>query len=124
MLAVVRKHHTNQPLFEVKGDIPSKVMQYLKNEFGQDIEVLQDDEEMIDIFDTEWYKEISASTTPGEALRIYRENAGLTQAELGKQLGKLSRQKISDLERGKRNISKEMAKQLSKIFRVPVARFL
>ena len=124
MLAVVRKHHTKQPLFEVKGDIPLKVMQYLKEEFGQDIEVLQDDEEMVDIFDTEWYKEISASTTPGEALKIYRENAGLTQSELGKKLGKFSRQKISDLERGKRNISKEMAKQLSKIFQVPVVRFL
>lgn len=124
MLAVVKKHHTKQPLFEVKGDIPSKVMQYLKKEFGQDIEVLQDDEEMADIFDSEWYKEISASTTPGEALKIYRENAGLTQSELGKKLGKLSRQKISDLERGKRNISKEVSKQLSKIFQVPIARFL
>ena len=124
MLAVVKKHHTNQPLFQVKGDIPFKVMEYLKEEFGQDIEVLQDDEEMVDVFESDWYKEISAATTPGEVLRIYRENAGLTQAELGKKLGKLSRQKISDLEQGKRNISKEMAKKLSKILQVPVARFL
>ena len=124
MLAVVKKHHTNQPLFQVKGDIPFKVMEYLKEEFGQDIEVLQDDEEMVDVFESDWYKEISAATTPGEVLRIYRENAGLTQAELGKKLGKLSRQKISDLEQGKRNISKEMAKKLSKILQVPAARFL
>jgi len=124
MLAVVKKHHTNQPLFAVKGDIPLKVMEYLKEEFGQDIEVLQDDEEMVDIFESDWYKEISAATTPGEVLRIYRENAGLTQAGLGEKLGKLSRQKISDLEQGKRNISKEMAKKLSKILQVPVARFL
>ena len=82
MLAVVKKHHTKQPLFEVKGDIPSKVVQYLEKEFGQDIEVFQDDEEMVDIFDTEWYKEIRASTTPGEALKIYRENAGLPQTSV------------------------------------------
>jgi hypothetical protein len=35
MLAVVKKHHTNQPLFEIRGDIPVKVVEYLKEEFGQ-----------------------------------------------------------------------------------------
>ncbi len=124
MLAVVKKHLTKQPLFEVRGRIPTKVMEYLKEEFGKDIEVLEDDEEMLNIFDTDWYKEISSSTTPGEVLRIYRENAGLTQEKLGRRLGKFSRQKISDMERGKRNISKETAKKLSQIFNVPVERFL
>ena len=57
MLAVVRKHLTKQPLFEVRGSIPTKVMEYLKEEFGKDIEVLEDDEEMVNIFDTDWYKE-------------------------------------------------------------------
>ena len=123
MLAVVKKHHTDKTLFEVKGEIPSKVVRYLKEEFGQAVEVV-DDEEMVNIFDTGWYKEISASTTPGEVVRIYRENAGLTQEELGRQLGKFSRQKISDMERGKRNISKEVAKKLSRIFKVSSDRFL
>jgi transcriptional regulator with XRE-family HTH domain len=85
---------------------------------------LEDDEEMVNIFDTDWYREISSSTTPGEVLRIYRENAGFTQEELGKKLGKFSRQNISDMVRGKRNITKETTKKLSRIFNVPVERFL
>lgn len=124
MLAVVKKHLTKQPLFEVRGNIPIKVMEYLKEEFGQDVELLEDDEDMVNIFDTDWYREISSSTTPGEILRIYRENAEFTQEELGKKLGKFSRQNISDMERGKRNISKEVAKKFSRIFNVPVERFL
>ncbi len=124
MLAVVKKHRTDQPLFEIRGDIPLKVVQYLKNEFGRDVEVLRDDEEMVSIIDTEWFKEIGDATTPGETMRIYRENAGLTQEELGRKLGKFSRQKISDMERGSRNISSEVAKKLSHIFQVPIERFL
>ena len=79
---------------------------------------------MVNIFDTEWYREISSSITPGEAMKIYRENAGLTREELGRKLGKLSRQKISDMERGMRSISKDVAKKLSLIFRVSIDRFL
>jgi DNA-binding XRE family transcriptional regulator len=124
MLAVVKKRLTKQPLFEVRGNIPTNVMEYLREEFGEDVEWLEDDEEMVNIFDTDWYREVSSSTTPGEVLRIYRENAGFTQEELGQKLGKLSRQKISDMECGKRSISKETAKKLSLIFKVPVARFL
>jgi len=124
MLAVVKKHHTDQPLFEIRGDIPVKVVEYLKKEFGQHVEVLKDDEELVDIFETEWYKNISSTTTPGEYLKIYRENAKITQEELGRKLGKFSRQKISDMENGKRPISKELAKKLCRLFQVPVERFL
>jgi len=124
MLAVVKKHRTSQPLFELRGDIPTKVVQYLKEEFGQDVEVLKNDEEMIDIFETEWYKEVRASTTPGEVMKIYRQNAGFSQEKLGMKLGGFSRQKVSDMECNKRSISKEAAKKLSRLFQVPVGRFL
>jgi transcriptional regulator with XRE-family HTH domain len=76
------------------------------------------------IFVADWYKKISSTTTPGEVLKIYRENAALTQEELGRKLGKFSRQKISDMEGGKRSISKEVAKKLCQLFQVPVERFL
>ncbi len=79
---------------------------------------------MVDIFETDWYKKISSTTTPGEVLKIYRENAELTQEELGRKLGKFSRQKISDMEGGKRTIRKEVAKKLCQLFQVPVERFL
>jgi antitoxin component HigA of HigAB toxin-antitoxin module len=124
MLAVVRKPRTNTTLFKVNGDIPSGVLKYLEREFGQDVEVVEDDEELLNIFDTDWYKGISEATTPGDILRIYRENFGLTQAQLGQKLGKLTRQKISDIEHNKRSISKDVAKKLSQLFKVPIDRFL
>jgi antitoxin component HigA of HigAB toxin-antitoxin module len=124
MLAVVKKPRTNLPLFEVKGNIPSRVIKYLHQVYGQNIELVDEDEERVKIVETDWYREIKSTTTPGDTVRIYRENLGLTQAELGRKLGKYSRQKISDIEHSKRSISKEMAKKLSTIFPVPVERFL
>ncbi len=52
---------------------------------------MDDEEELVNIFDTKRYKEISSSPTLGEALKIYRENFGLSQTELGKKLGKFTR---------------------------------
>jgi DNA-binding XRE family transcriptional regulator len=124
MLAVVKKPRTNKTLFKVKGDIPSEVIEYLEREFGQDVEVVKDDEELLNIFDTDWYKDISEATTPGDTLRIYRENFRMTQAELGRKLGKFTRQKISDMEHNKRAISKDVARKLSQLFDVPIDRFI
>jgi antitoxin component HigA of HigAB toxin-antitoxin module len=124
MLAVVKKPRTNLPLFEVKGNIPSKVIKYLHQVYGQNIELVDEDEERVKIVETDWYRDIKSATTPGDVVRIYRENLGLTQAELGRKLGKYSRQKISDIEHSKRSISKEVAKKFSTIFTVPVDRFL
>ncbi len=125
MLAVVKKPHTKQTLFEVKGDIPSQVLQYLTQTFGQDVEVCDPDEERVDIFSTSWYHQVSTQTTPGEILKIYRENQGMSQAELGHQLGTTwTRQKVSDLEHNRRHVSKDIGKKLGQIFGVPVERFL
>jgi antitoxin component HigA of HigAB toxin-antitoxin module len=124
MLAVVKKPHTNSSLFKIEGDIPAGVLKYLRREFGQDVEVIDEDEELLNIFETEWYQEIKGSTTPGEILMIYRNNFGLTQTDLGQKLGKFTRQKISDMEHNKRSISKDVAKKLSRLFDVPVDRFL
>ncbi|MEA1934024.1 MAG: helix-turn-helix transcriptional regulator [Thermodesulfobacteriota bacterium] len=122
MLAVVKKPHTNSSLFKIKGDIPAGVLKYLRREFGQDVEVIDEDEELLNIFETEWYQEIKEATTPGEILMIYRNNFGLTQTDLGQKLGKFTRQKISDMEHNKRSISKDIAKKLSRLFDVPVDR--
>ncbi len=101
MLAVVKKHRTDIPLFKVKGDIPDRLMDFLKNEFGQDLDIVEEHEELADIFDTDWYKEVSLKMTPGDALKIYRENLGLTPAELAGKIGELTGQKLSDMEKNK-----------------------
>jgi DNA-binding XRE family transcriptional regulator len=124
MLAVVKKRRTNKRLFEIRGDIPQNTIKYLKKEFGSSFEILQDENELIDIFKTDWFSKIHKNTRPGDSIKIYRQNHGLTQAELGEKLGHLTKQNISDMENGRRGISKNTAKKLSAIFDVPVERFL
>ncbi|RLD66004.1 MAG: XRE family transcriptional regulator [Bacteroidetes bacterium] len=124
MLAVVKKPHTEIPLFEVKGDIPDNLLQYLQDNFSGNINVSNDEEEVMSVFSSDWFKNIESTTTPGDIVKIYRENLSLTQEQLGKKLGKFTRQNISDIERGRRSISKEVAKKLSAFFDVSVERFI
>jgi len=124
MLAVVKKRRTNKRIFEIKGDIPQNILDYFKTEYGNAFEILQDEDELVDIFKTDWFKKINKDTSPGESIKIYRQNLGLTQAELGNRLGNFSKQNISDMENSRRGISKETAKKLSIIFDVPIERFL
>ena len=56
--------------------------------------------------------------------KIFRENRNMTQAELGKMLGGLPRQHVSNMENGLRPISKKIALRLSKAFDVSVERFI
>ncbi len=123
MLAVVKKPHTNIMLFEVKGNIPSQVLNYLQQQFGKDIEIIEDEEEFINIFETDWYKQINSALTPGDAIKVYRENYGLSQTELAQKLGNLTKDFIIELESNQRKISQEMAKKLGQLFKVPVDRF-
>ena len=37
----------------------------------------------MNFFETDWYRDIKSKMTPGDNLRIYRENRDLTQAKLG-----------------------------------------
>ncbi|MBT4089464.1 MAG: helix-turn-helix transcriptional regulator [Deltaproteobacteria bacterium] len=125
MLAVVRKPHTKIPVFEVRGEIPEELLNYIKKEMKYTVDIDDDDgDEYVDITETDWYKERKANRSPGQAVRVYRDNFGFTQAKLGEKLGGLSRQNVSDMENNRRGISKDIAKKLSKIFKVPVDRFI
>ena len=99
---------------KMKGDIPERVILFLEEEYGVSLRQTADDgEEVVNAFETDWYKRTMAAMTPGKALRIYRENAGLTQAALGERIGGVPRQHISNMENGKRPIGKENAKRLA-----------
>lgn len=123
MLAVVKKPRTKTPIFEIKGEIPDNVMDFLKKEFIVEIDD-DDDEEYVNLMETDWFKGREAGRSPGQAVRVYRDNFGYSQAELGKVLGGMSRQNVSDMENNRRGISKDIAKKLSKIFKVPVDLFI
>lgn len=61
--------------------------------------------------------------TPAAAVRGYRLREGLTQAALAKELG-LTRSVVSDLETGRRPVSKAMARQLARYFKADYKLFL
>ncbi|MBN2220393.1 MAG: helix-turn-helix transcriptional regulator [Kosmotogaceae bacterium] len=122
MLAVVK---TPRIKIEIKGKISKRLLDVLKEEYGSDVQIIPDEEdEKLDIFDTDWYKNVKEKLTPGKNMRIYRQNRGMTQKELGEQLGGIPRQHISNMERGIRAISKKVALRLSKIFDTSVDKFI
>ena len=110
----------------IKGiQIPARLMEVLKEEYGHDLNLVKSDEdEVVDVFETSWYKEVSERMTPGKYLAIYRKNKKLTQEQLGKVLGGVPRQHISNMERGRRAISLKMARNLSAILDTPIERFV
>jgi DNA-binding XRE family transcriptional regulator len=121
MQVLVKTHRTN---IQIQGDIPSRILDALRNEYGGKLKIYEGEDEYVELTETDWYKETKSKTTPGEAMRIYRDNQQLTQTQLGEKLGNVPRQIISNMERGKRSISLATAKKLSAIFNVPASRFL
>jgi transcriptional regulator with XRE-family HTH domain len=100
------------PHIRVEGEVTDDLVEYLRQRFGE-IEVIEDDEdELIEIIESDWYRSIKPTITPGENMRVYRELHGLTQSELAAKLGAFSRQNISNMENGHRPISKAVAKRL------------
>jgi len=127
MLAVVRKPRTKKPTLRVEGNIPFWMINRMKKEYGKNLTIKDEnekDEEYVDVFSTAWHKKIEKETSPGDNIKIYRENAGLTQEDLGNKLGKVPRQNVSAMEKGRRGISKDIARKLANIFKVPIDRFI
>jgi len=122
MLAVVKTPHIE---IEIKGSISDRLLEVLKEEYGSDVHLVRDeDDEKLDIFETDWYRRTKEELTPGKNMRIYRQNRGITQTELGKLLCAIPRQHISNMETGIRPISKKVALKLSNIFNTSVGKFI
>jgi DNA-binding XRE family transcriptional regulator len=124
MLAVVRAPHTRSPSLEIRGRIPRWMLSRLRREYGRTLVVKDDPEDSVDVFGTSWYKSVSSKRRPGDSLRICRENAELSQAQLGERLGGVPRQNVSAMEEGRRGIGKEMARSLADILHAPLERFI
>ena len=122
MLAVVKTPRTE---FKVKGNIPDKVLAFLKKEYGRKmcLKKEESEEELVNVLDTAEYKRFKKNVNPGEYVKVYRENQGFTQIALGEKVG-MSRSYICDIEKGRRSISKDMAKKLARLFKISVSRFI
>ncbi|EQA61613.1 helix-turn-helix transcriptional regulator [Leptospira alexanderi] len=107
----------------IKGEISSTLLKALKKEFGRKLRI-EKSEESISWRDTQFFKENKEFLQPGSKLKYYRKKAGLSLTELGDKLGGIPRQNLSAMELGKRPISKDLAKQLAKLFKKPVEIFL
>jgi DNA-binding XRE family transcriptional regulator len=112
MQAVVKTPHTE---IVINGVISKAIIDALEKEYGDAFRIV-DDESDIDVFESQWYRSIKASITPGDYLKHHRERMQMTQAELGERLGGIPRQHISNMERGVRPISVKMAKLLAEVF--------
>ena len=122
MQAVVK---TPRIEINIKGEIPDRLISVLEEEYGEQIQLLADnDEEAVNVFETDWYRDIKSKMTPGDNLKIYRENRGLTQAKLGEMLGAVPRQHISNMEREVRSISLKTARKLAELFKVSPEKFI
>ena len=122
MLAVVKTPHVS---ISARGRISSRLLEVLVEEYGSAVQLTPESEdEKVDVFKTAWYRAAKRRLTPGNRMKIYRENRGMTQAELGRELGGIPAQHISNMERGSRSISKKVALQLAKIFDVSVEKFI
>ena len=116
------------PLIEISvrgAAIPPRLMDVLKEEYGPELSLVEDDgDNLVDAFETQWYKGMKEKMTPGTYLRIYRKNKGLTQFQLGEALGGIPRQHISNMEHGRRSISLKMARKLSSLLGAPIVKLL
>lgn len=108
---------------EIKGNVSDQLLNVLRNEFGKSLEV-SDDDTLVDPFEADWFKDTKTQMTPGDYLKIDRENAEITQAELGNKLGAFSRQYVSDLENNRKNISLNVAKKLAELFDRSIERYI
>ena len=116
MLAVVKTPHTD---LRIKGFIPRPVLMALRTEYGKTLKVKvnDDEEDLVDFFETDIYQDFKKRMQPGDYVKMYRENMELTQAALGERVG-MSRAYICDVEHGRRAISKDIAKKLSRMFKI------
>lgn len=117
MLAVVEAppmRSTEEPVsFRIEGDnIPKPVLAFLDALFPDNVR-LDDDEELVAVEDTEWYRKAEARRTPAKTLRIMRTAAGLTQKELADRMG-MAKSNLCALEKGARPISELMAAKIAK----------
>jgi DNA-binding XRE family transcriptional regulator len=122
MLAVVKKPHTKIAAFKLIGHVDRETIRYLNGRFGE--ENVDVDDEVIDITESDWFKNISKKITPGAVVRAYRENLEITQQQLAEKAGFNNSSYISDIEHGRRTISKNLAKKFAEIFNVSLEMFV
>lgn len=117
MLALTKKQITND-FVEINLRIPRKtqttvreilenVLQLANIQYAIQTDVVEEEEQTVPL------EEVFPDLHPGSAIRGLRYREELSQAQLAEIIG-VKRHHISEMERGKRPIGKDMAKRLAK----------
>ena len=103
-----------EPPTEVRlsGEGAPQVLAQLQRLYPGGVEV-DEDEEFVDITQTDWFRARAEQMTSGKRLRIYRENAGLTLTRLG-ELSGIPKGNLSQMEHDKRPLGRMMARKLAR----------
>jgi DNA-binding XRE family transcriptional regulator len=108
--------HVKTPHIDIhiQGEEYKPLIDLLKKDFGEElVEITENEDELVEITSTDWFKEMKPGAA--ETVEIHRSNLKMTQAELGKAIGGRSKQYISDIEKGRRTISLDLAKRLGEV---------
>jgi ribosome-binding protein aMBF1 (putative translation factor) len=113
MLALVKKPHIE---LAIQGEGVEDFLAWIKKRYDISVLSAADAEQSVPVEDTDFWREMEANRV-GNLLAAARLKAGLTQAEVAKQL-RIRQNMISDYERGRRKLSPRMAKRFSKTLHV------
>ncbi|MDR0827760.1 MAG: helix-turn-helix domain-containing protein [Desulfovibrio sp.] len=124
MLAHMKTRHTEQDA-EIVLTVPSVDGERVSNAILCMLELAGHKVRQVNDEGEELYtvEEVFPEAHPGMALNGFRLKMEMTQNELAEKLG-ISQNRVSDMETGKRPISKRMAERLSELFDVPGKAFL
>lgn len=118
MQAVVKKLHTDIDV-NISGKGLKDFLKLIKDNIAG-IQIVED-EEYVNVEDTDWYKSIEL--TPAAVLKIRRENADMTFAELAEKSG-IAAPNLALMESGKRNIGARTAKKLAEALHCDAGDFI
>ncbi|MDR2999908.1 MAG: helix-turn-helix domain-containing protein [Fibromonadaceae bacterium] len=111
--------------FRITGNVPVFYLDLTRRLFPsvKEIPTKDNSEELIEASKSDWFREMEAKTTPGDALRSLRTMREMRQSELAAKIGVKPRQ-ISDMEHGRAPIGKKMAMKLGEALNMNYKHFL
>jgi len=118
MLVVEKARHIE---VEIRGPGADSVLGILRRALPT-LEV-SDDDAYEPVEGSDWFTALVAGVTPGTSLRVYRDNAGWTQAQLSEKTG-IPIPHLSGMENDRRPIGKATAKKLAAAFGTDYRRFV
>jgi len=126
MLALMKTRHTEHAA-EIVLQLPptaaeeiSRVIQKALKSMGHSVSMRHLNDEGEELYT---FKELFPDAAPNRILRGFRTRDDMTQEELAARLG-VKQACVSELESGKRPISRRMAEKLSVVFEIPYKAFL